>query len=234
MPDPDTRAELPDVVDSIVKKTAKNVHKRFPTLEYGDIEGVGWEYVYSSREAVVRYLSETAEGERYLGYRIRRAMLEWCGREMRAATGFDYRDTYTYTAKVVKELLPDVFVYENWQPAPATHDGMPRGQKLVNEGGDRIAMLADVSRVMKFVSDDQYNILVWRYKYGLSQKEVGDELGCSENAARLREARAIDRMVYALARQEPGDDEDSPQSQTTGSRRVLSNAAARARTADSY
>lgn len=226
-------SDLYNHVVDVVNDTARSVHKRFPTLYLEDIKNVGWEYVYANKESVEEYLGQTENGLRFIGYRIRRAMLEYCGREMRAATGIDYRDTYTYTAKVVKELLPDVFDHENWQPGPTSHDDMPRAKKLVNETGDRMAMLADISRVVKYVTNDQYNLLVWRYKYSLSYPELGKELDITDNAARLRVDRVIDRLVYALAKVDPGDDDPQDQ-EVTGGRRILSNAAARARTADNY
>lgn len=217
----------------IVRSTASGVAKRFPTLDPEEIENVGWEYIYRSRDVVIKFLVETEEGERYLGYRVRRAMLEWCGREMRAATGIDYRDTYTYTARVVRELLPDVFAYENWQAAPAVSDGMPKSKRLVNESGDRMAMLADVSNSLKCLSNEQYNAIVWKYKYGYKHAEIGEEMEISENAVRLRIKRAIMRMVYFLAKQEVADDDDPPQDYT-GDRRVVTNASARASASRDY
>lgn len=226
--------DLYEMTRDLVRTTAERAARRFPTLDVEDFEGVGWVYIYSSRESVIKYLTEVPEGKRYLGYRLRRAMLEWSGREMRAATGIDYRDTFTYTTRVVKELLPDVFVHENWQAAPIRHDGMPKSKQLVNEGGDRMAMLADVSRVLRYLTDDQYNLLVWRYKYNLSFKELGEEIGASDNAARLRTVRAIDRLVFALAKQDPGYDEDSPDFDSLGSRPVMTNAASRVKQALYY
>ncbi len=224
-----TDEEIYNAVKDILYSTGKGVSKRFPTLDPEEIDNVGWEYVYRSREVVIGFLTEKEQGRRYLGYRIRRAMLEWCGREMRAATGIDYRDTYTYTSEVIKELLSDVFEYENWQSAPAGEDNMPKSKRLVNEGGDRMAMLADVSRALKCLTDDQYNAIVWHYKYGYTHAMIGEEMDITENAVRLRIRRAVYRMVYFLAKQDPGGDEDDSPREFTGSRRVVSNATARAR-----
>lgn len=226
-----SEVSLMSEIQPIMDYTTDNVHRRFPTLDRSDMENVGWEYVFGNRQVVHQYLSETEEGRRYLGLRIRRAMIQWCAREMRALTGIDLRDTYTYTTKVVKELMKDVFFHENWQSSQLASDGLPKPKGLVNEGGNYVAMLADVSRVLPQLSDDDYNALVWRYKYFLTHYKLGVELGTSEDAARMRVNRAIDKVTRALNKEEIEESDEHPH---TGARRSLSNAAARARTADYY
>lgn len=224
--------DIHEAVRPLLEATARNVHSRFPTLDIEDIVSVGWEYVFGNRYTVNEYLSETEAGLAYLGNRIKRAMTQWCSREMRALTGIDIRDTYTYTTKVVRELMKDVFFHENWQSGQLANDGLPKAKGLVNEGGNRVAMLADVSRVLPQLSTDDYNALVWRYKYFMTYEMLGAELGISHKAAASRVQRAVGRMVRLLNREDMEEAGGPPQ--YTGARRSISNAAARARTADSY
>lgn len=217
-----------ETLSPIVKSNAGSVRRMYPIVEYGDLEGIQWEWVYSNKEAVQNYLDGNAHG--LLSNRLRTIAMRYARSENEIANGREPDDLYVYNQRTVTELLKDVFDYEGWQPyQPNGGDGMPTSKKLVNESGDRMAMLADVSAALKQVPDEQYNLLVWTYKYGYTHAKLASTLEISEEAARMRVSRAVAKVVQVLMGMAPSTSEGADP-EYVGTRKVMSNAQSNALT----
>lgn len=48
--------------------------------------------------------------------------------------------------------------------------------------------------------EDQYNTLVWRYKYGYTFQNIGDEAGISKQAAADRHRAAVNAIQQVLGK----------------------------------
>lgn len=209
----------------MVKANAQAVRNAYPVVQSGDVEGVQWEWVYSNVSKVEAYISSESLG--LLSHRLRSVATRWAAREREHILGRDTSDLYVYTQSVIRELLRDVFHYEDWQPSPQGGDGMPTGKGVVSWGGDRMAMLADVSQALKSVTQDQWDLLVWHFKYNESYEQISAILGVSPNAIRMRISRAVDRVRETLMGMAPTTPEGADP-EYTGSRKVMTNAASRA------
>lgn len=215
-------------ISPIVKSNAGYVRRAYPIAEYGDLVGVQWEWVYSNPQQVVNYLESGAQG--LLSNRLRTVAMRYARTENEIANGREPDDLYVYNHRTVTELLKDVFDHENWQTyQPNGGDGMPTSKKLVNESGDRMAMLSDVSAALKQVPDEQYNLLVWTYKYSYTNAKLADTLEITEDAARMRVSRAVGKVVQILMGMAPSTSEGADP-EYTGTRKVMSNAQSNALT----
>ena len=110
---------------------------------------------------------------------------------------------------------------------------MPVAKALVNCGGDRMAMLADVSSALKSLPEDQYNVLVWTYKYGYNHAKLASVLEISEDASRQRVSRAVRKLSSILMGQAPSTSEGADPDYV-GTRRVITSAQARAITSSQW
>lgn len=216
----DTEAVIP-----LVQQNAGVVRRMYPWIEKDDLEGVQWEWVYSNPGKVKAFLDSGSVG--LLSFRLKSVATRYAATETEFAMGRDPDDLHVYNAGTVRELLKDVFEYENWQSSGQVGDGMPTAKRLANTTGDRLAMLADISRVMNQVTSDQYNALVWTYKYGYTHAQLAEVLDISEDAARMRVKRSVDKVVSLLMGHAPTSS-DATETPTTGTRKVMTNAQARA------
>lgn len=155
-----------------------------------------------------------------LYHRLSSVGRRWCAKERAQALGYDPNDIIQYNIRAIRELLPDVFNYEDWQPSGREYDGMPRAKPMANAGMDRVAMLIDIKTAMMRLPEDQYNVVVWVYKYGYTADQLAAELGVTLEAAQKRIQRAVKRIQSLLTEVRPME---VPQRRT-----VVSNAAARA------
>ena len=214
-----------DRIAPLVRANSTSVRRSYPMAESGDLDGVQWEWVYSNPDKVKAYQEGDAMG--LLSFRLRSVATRWAAAEREVALGRDPEDLHLYNIGTVRELLKDVFHHENWQPAPQGGDGMPRGSSVASRGGDRVAMLGDVSAAVKQVPQDQWNVLIWAFKYGYSYEQIAEALEITVQAARKRVDRAVERVRMVLMGIAPSTSE-AGDPEFIGRRRAMSNAQARA------
>lgn len=220
-----------EAITPIIRANSGSVRRSYPMVESGDLDGVQWEWVYSNQDKVKAFQDGEAMG--LLSHRLKSIATRWAAAEREITLGRDPEDLHMYNIGTVRELLKDVFHHENWQPSPQGGDGMPRGSGVVSQGGDRMAMLGDVSAALKQVPQDQWNVLVWAYKYGYSHEQVAEALEISVDAARKRVDRAVERVRMVLMGIAPSTSE-AGDPEYTGRRRAMSNARSRAATSQSW
>lgn len=218
----------------IIQRNAGTVRRFYPTSEKGDLEGVQWEWAYANPGHVKNYLQAAAQG--LLANRLRTVAMRYARAEREVILGRNPEDLQAYNPRAVEELLKDVFDYENWQSSSMVGDGMPTSKRLANTTGDRIASLVDVKATLYKLPENQYNAIVWVFKYGYTYAKLADLLEISENAARKRVSRAVAKIADQLTGSLPSPDEEEEGStpEYTGSRKVMSNAQARAITTNQW
>lgn len=190
---------------NLVQQTARSVSDNYPSyVSPDDTEQTIWLYVLRKRDAMERLLRQES-WEAKLRATITRVAHEHCLKEEGAVNGYSTDDTFFYSAAVLQALLPDVFDHEDWQSFQSFGDTQPKQKAQANMTGDRVAMLADVSRALKKIPDDQYNVIVWTYKYGLSSEELGAQLEITRQGARSRVTRALGALQRALGGKTPAD-----------------------------
>lgn len=155
-----------------------------------------------------------------LDHRLTSIARRFSARERAQLLGYDPSDLAHYNLRAVRDLLPDVFDYNNWQPSGLTGDGQPRAKPLANQGMDRVSMLIDIKEAVSKLPEEQYNVILWVYKYGYTSEQLAAELEITQDAAQKRIQRAVRKVQAMLTEIRPMD---VPQR-----RAVLTNAASRA------
>lgn len=214
-----------ETLKPIIENNARIVKMGYPHFNGTDISQEMWAWSYANPLTVKDYLARGDDGRKLLGFRFRSIGHRWAAKESAFLDGVEYEDQHVYTIPALRLLLTDVFEYEDWQSHQTSYDDMPKAKAQTNMTGDRIAMLADVSRVLPMLEEPHYNVLVWIYKLRWTYEELGEYLdGISPDAARKRTDRAIGRVRALLMGIEKDTDEPAPE--YMGGRRAVSNSTA--------
>lgn len=155
------------------------------------------------------------------------AAINYCEREVRVLYPAS-SDQYYYSRDQIKELLPYVHHAERWSSfAKIGEQGQGRSNRDPAEGGDALAVYADVRRGWEALSAHERAILTHRYiePSPTPYDALAALLDVSEEAARKQVSRAVGRMQRAM-----GGRKHKP-AQT---RKVLTNAAAQSITSHQY
>lgn len=183
-----------------LRKIAESASSSFPTYASSE-DTLSALYVWCwERKAVVASIMRDAESwEKRLYHMISGAANKHLLKEDAAVHGYSEDDTFYYSTSVLKELLAIVWDYEDWQPSGMVGEpGMPRSKKLVNQGGDMIAMLSDVKRALERIDESHYNLIVWVYKYHRTLKSMAEEEEVTPQTLSERHIRALRALQKEL------------------------------------
>lgn len=196
-----------------VKRAARTAKSSFPSHhDTDDVEQTIWVWVMENKNTVTRVLGEE-NGEATLinNYLIRAAQTA-LRKEDAASYGYDEEDQFNFPLNMIKSILEVVFKHEDWQSfAQAAQEGMPRAKSEPATSGNNLASYADVSRAITSLPEDQYNLLVWRYKYRETFEQIGAHVGISRQAAQQRHEAAVSAIQQFLGKRDLGGLRNPPE-----------------------
>ena len=189
-----------------VKRAAGIAASKFPAHhDVSDVEQEIWVWIMQNKNTVTRILTEE-DYEVTLNMYLVRAGQSALKTEDAQVYGYDEEDVFHFSLELIKSILEVVFEHEDWQSfASATGDGTPRAKSEPATGGNNLASYADVSRAIATLPEDQYNTLVWRYKYHYTFSMIGSEAGISKQGAENRHRAALSATQQALGKRDLND-----------------------------
>ena len=138
---------------------------------------------------------------------LRNAAKDYCQKQKAQAVGFRVEDNYYYDRELIEALLPSVLRGD--LVAPAIQDmGYITGKKVASEGGNWFAMVADIERALRKLTEEQFSIIYLRFGDGCDNKTFAKELSISEDAARMRVNRAVNNLINYLGGSRPRRERD--------------------------
>jgi DNA-directed RNA polymerase specialized sigma24 family protein len=139
---------------------------------------------------------------------LRNQALDYCQLWKAKSAGYEMSDVYFYDAAVVEAILPAVLRGDVTE-APKLNLGMPGKPSAPAEGGNLMAMMAEVKAGFIKLSDEDRNILYQKHANSLTYGAIAEELELpSDDAARMRHSRAIKRLITRLGGFRPFLDKD--------------------------
>lgn len=204
-------------------------------ITFPDVAAQLWLWVTENAARVDDYLNRE-EGERIVRSILNQEARKYAIKERAMSTGYSPDDLTWYSHAMIRNVLPDVFDYEDWQTFGS--GGNDRGSKpIANATGDRLATILDIKGALTKLQKDQVAILREHYGNGVSVDACAIVLGISSEAARKR----VDRAVYAIRDQLNGQRQTDPYEAVNGQfdtrtsgRKAMSNAAARKMTDNNW
>lgn len=175
--------EIWSVINEITSSIAWGISKRYHRfVELEDVKQAMNEYAWKRKDKVQEYLMREDVVERKQGYKafttfIRRAGERYARKEKARALGYELGDEYFYRLVMIETLIK-VLGSEDAQLTNQVMDPDVHGvkaKKQPNEGNNLLAMLADVSRVMKKLDKRTQIILDSKYSKDAPLAEIAKE-----------------------------------------------------------
>jgi hypothetical protein len=200
-------------------------------VTFPDVAAQLWLWAVHNEGKVDTYLSQP-DGERIVRSILNQEARTYAIKERAVSTGYSPEDLTWYSPNMIRNILPDVFDYEDWQSFESR--GGDRGSKPVaNATGDKLVTILDVKGALTKLQEDSVALLREHYGRGVSTEACAVALDIQPEAARKR----LDRAVYALRDSLNGIRQGDPYEAVNGQfdtrtkgRHAMTNAAARAAT----
>jgi DNA-directed RNA polymerase specialized sigma subunit len=165
-----------------------------------------WVWIMENKNTVTRVLESTDHPGAVLEPLLVKAGNAFLRKEDARTYGYDEEDVFHFSVDLIKSILEVVFKHEDWQSfAQAAQDGMPRQKSEPATSGNNLASYADVSRAITSLPEDQYNTLVWRYKYNYTFTRIGQEAGITKQGAENRHRAAVNAIQQFLGKRDLTD-----------------------------
>jgi DNA-directed RNA polymerase specialized sigma24 family protein len=220
-----------DIMTKMVRDVARSVSSAFPQyVTSEDTEGHLWVFVYEKKSQLVKAVEDDSQNwERKIAATLRKVASDYCAKEKASVEGYSVDDLYRYSIPKIKNLLPDVFSYTDWQSFGQHGDGQPTAKAQANTTGDRVAELVDIKAAVQRLPDETKELLFLTHVYNYTAENVADHFEIGLEAAKKRSQRAYGAVQRELGRRDPGEEPRAAEK-----RMVRSNAAWRAAQSGQY
>ena len=193
----------------IVSHVADEYHKKYSMVDRDDIRQSLYEWFVSHPRKLTEWEGLGKKSAQNLLYRsLRNQALDYCQQWKAKSIGYELSDLYFYEPAVVEALLPAVMRGDVTE-APVLNLGMPGKPSAPAEGGNMMAMMAEIKAAYLKLNTEDRHILYHKYANSLTNAAIAEELALpSDDAARMRHNRAIKRLITRLGGFRPFLDKD--------------------------
>ena len=195
--------------DYVVDAVALEYHKKFQMVELRDIKQSLYQWFAEHPNKLKEWETIGEKDLKNLIYRsLRNQALDYCQEWKANTSGYETSDLYYYEMDIVEALLPSVLRGETVVGHKLDLGGVA-GTFAPAEGGNLMAMMIEIDYAYWKLSKDDRKILFLRHATGLDYKTIADDLELgSEDTARMRQRRALARLVRRLGGFKPYRDND--------------------------
>ena len=200
-----------DVIE-LAAVAAKPVADKFKGyVEADDLRQVASEWAARKPEKVEEYLirdtlAERRQGEAALIKSMRRVCERYARKEKAERSGYRPEDEYFYQPVMVEKIIEVIFngghesIGQVFDPADV---GGKRKMKPASEGGDLLALVADVEAALKQLDTRTYSILVTRHGDGVTLVDIGRQHGISPQRVEQIAQRGMRKVIEHLGGRKP-------------------------------
>lgn len=196
-------------VEPMLKKAARDAHAKYPSFhDVDDTVQHLWLWLYEKKLNTVENIVRDAKRRDWIKpvYDLMlKEATSYLNKEDAAWHGYSEEDAFYYSRELIQEILEVVFQHEDWQSFATVLDKMPRSKSDPATAGNNLASYVDVSAALKHLKEDQYNLIVWKYKYLYTYEAIGSELGITRQAAQQRHEVALGALQRTLGRRDLGE-----------------------------
>lgn len=196
--------------DYIVVAVASDYHKKYDMVELVDIKQSLYEWFLEHPNKLDEWEAIGKKDAKNLIYRsLRNQALDYCQRWKAKSIGYEVSDLFYYDVEVVEALLPAIIRGETTE-MPKLNLGMPGKPPAPSEGGNLMAMMAEINNAHSKLSTEDKTVLFYKYAESLDYAAIANEMNIgSEDAARMRHNRAIKKLILRIGGFKPFHDVDS-------------------------
>ena len=142
---------------------------------------------------------------------LRNQALDYCQAWKAKTGGYETSDLFFYQADMIEALLPSVLRGEINLAHKLNLGGTAR-PSAPSEGGNMMAMMIEIDAGFWKLSKEDRKLLFLRYAESMDFQAIADEMKLpSEDTARMRNKRAIKKLINKIGGFKPYRDEDLPE-----------------------
>ncbi len=195
--------------NDLVKNVSYSKHKDYPMVPQEDIIQELWLWFLEHPNKVEEWskMDDQKLATKLVNRSLHNRAHDFCQKEKARTVGYEITDLSYYHRDVVEELLPSILSDDWSQPVFSDVNG-DRKTFAPSEGGNLMAMQADVSYAFERISPHHQEILLQWYLNGRNSKDLGVALGLTDKNARMKVTRAIDAIIKKLGGRIPRPDKD--------------------------
>lgn len=196
--------------DYVVDAVATEYSRKFDMVETSDLRQVLYQWFLEHPNKLDEWEAIGEKDAKNLIYRsLRNEALDYCQRWKAKSVGYDVGDLFYYAPDVVEAILPAVLRGE-FGVAHKLNLGRVGRPTAPAEGGNLLTMMVEIDWGFWKLSKEDRHILFMRHAESLDFKEMANVLSLgSEDAARMRHKRSINRLIRKLGGFKPYLEEDS-------------------------
>ena len=141
---------------------------------------------------------------------LRNQALDYCQAWKAKTGGYETSDLFFYQADMIEALLPSVLRGEINLAHKLNLGGTAR-PSAPSEGGNMMAMMIEIDAGFWKLGKEDRKLLFLRYSESMDFQAIADEMKLpSEDTARMRNKRAIKKLINKVGGFKPYRDEDLP------------------------
>ena len=155
---------------------------------------------YLNREDTV----ERKQGIKALSVLYRRMAERYARKEKAAKLGYEVSDEFFYRPELVEHLIEARYHgYEAAGQVLSAEDGGRKKTTLVNEGGDILAMIADVDHALSMLDERHSKVLEARFGAGLTLQQIAEWMDISHQRVDQLSRDAMRKLIEHLGGEQP-------------------------------
>ncbi len=197
------------LIRSVIGPTAHALSRKYHRwAEAQDVAQEMWVWVMKHPKRVLPFIEreddrELKSGLKGLGKSLYREGDRFCRKEKAAQSGYRVTDEYFYTRQLVEELIKADANGGKLLEQAVPDDVRVKRTKSQAEGGDIMAMIADVKAALRTLDPETETMIELYVVEGWSTAKIGDLHGISRQAVDQRLDRAYEKMIDALGGKSP-------------------------------
>jgi len=194
--------------ENLVAHLSYEFARKFRMLDVGDIRQELWVWFLEHPNKIKTWEKlDDKQSIKLIARSLRNAAKDYCQKEKAKIVGYKVEDNYYYDKSILELLLPAVL--RGHSATPTLNDiNFTSNKKIVSEGNNWFAMIADVENAIKKMSDEQFEVIYCRFGDGVDNAKLAEELEISEDAARMRVNRAMNSLLNILGGSRPRKERD--------------------------
>ena len=199
--------------DYIVDAVASEYHLKFK-IDIKDIRQVLYQWFVEHPNKLNTWEAIGEKDAKNLIYRsLRNQALDYCQSWKAKTGGYETSDLFFYQSDMVEALLPSVLRGEINLAHKLNLGGTAR-PSAPSEGGNIMAMMIEIDAGFWKLGKEDRKLLFLRYSESMDFQAIADEMKLpSEDTARMRNKRAIKKLINKVGGFKPFRDEDLPETE---------------------
>jgi DNA-directed RNA polymerase specialized sigma24 family protein len=195
--------------DYIVDAVASEYHLKFK-IDIKDIRQNLYQWFVEHPNKLNTWEAIGEKDAKNLIYRsLRNQALDYCQAWKAKTGGYETSDLFFYQADMIEALLPSVLRGEINLAHKLNLGGTAR-PSAPSEGGNMMAMMIEIDAGFWKLGKEDRKLLFLRYSESMDFQAIADEMALpSEDTARMRNKRAIKKLIHKIGGFKPYRDIDN-------------------------